>query len=218
MKSPFKDRLLLLAFLLILVAFGGLVARKYLMSQPAPAVAPAPVEENKQLREVILYFGSPQGTYLVPEAREIEDCLAEQDCVRETVQALINGPVGDLTPILPSHAILRQVTLKDSTAELDFSRDLLSGHPGGSASELLTVYGLADTLAVNFPHLRQVRLLVEGEPVDTLKGHMGLREPVMADFTFTRPPPGASPAREETAPAGQAAETPTPPATEGKPQ
>ena len=99
------------------------------------------------------------------EGREIDDCLEETDCVKETVQALIDGPVGDLTPILPSHTVLRGVKEDGSTALVDFSKDLIAGHPGGSVAELLTVYGLADTLAENFPHIRQVRILIAGEPV-----------------------------------------------------
>jgi hypothetical protein len=51
----------------------------------------------------------------------------------------------------------------------------------------LTAYGLANTLVVNFPHIRQVRLLVEGRPLETLKGHVDLREPLPADFSLARP-------------------------------
>jgi hypothetical protein len=203
--TSWRGRLVLLAFLFILLTFGLLVARKYL-STPPSGPAPATVSsEPKQLREVVLYFGSPDGSFLVAEARQIEDCLEEADCLRATVQSLVDGPVTDLVAVLPSHAQVRGVTASDGVATVDFSRDLVSGHPGGSVSELLTIYSLADTLAENFPHLRQVRILVEGEPVETLKGHVDLREPVKADFSFTRPPEGSA----------KAAQTPVP--AEGKP-
>ena len=81
--------------------------------------------------------------------------------------------------------------------------------PGGSLPELLTIYGLADTIAENFPHLRQVRILVEGEPVATLKGHVDLREAVKADFSFTHPPEGSPQAEAVPAdPAGNPAVQP----------
>ncbi len=190
MKSPFKDRLLLLAFFLVLLVFGVWAVRTYFVSQPiAPSTtAPADIAEEKESREVILYFGSAGATHLVPETREIEDCQAESDCLRKIVQALIDGPVGDLVPILPASTVIRDLQLQNSTAVISFSSDLVSAHPGGSISELLSVYGLADTLAVNFPHIRQVRIMVEGKPVETLKGHIGLQEPVLADFRYTRPP------------------------------
>jgi len=202
-RTPSRDRLVLVAFLLILLAFGLLLARKYLLSTPSAPV-PAPVAgpvEPRQLREVVLYFASPEGAYLVAEGRQIEDCLEESDCLRATVQALVDGPVGDLLAVFPAHAQLRDVRQEEGTATVDFSRELLSGHPGGSLSELLTVYSLADTLAESFPHIRQVRILVDGEPVDTLKGHVDLRQPVTADFTFTRPPEGAASGAERGEPA-----------------
>jgi len=53
-------------------------------------------------------------------------------------------------------------------------------------SELLTVQALANTLAANFPHIRQIRILIEGEPVQTLKGHVDLRGPIAAEFSPAR--------------------------------
>lgn len=203
--TSWRRRLVLLAFLFILLTFGLLVARKFL-STPPPAPVPATtLTEPKQLREVVLYFGSPDGSFLVAEARQLADCLTEADCLRGTVQALVDGPVTDLVAVLPSHAQVREVKASDGTVTVDFSRELVSGHPGGSVSELLTVYSLADTLAENFPHLRQVRILVEGAPVETLKGHVDLREPVKADFSFTHPPDGSAKAEQ------------TPVTPEGKP-
>ena len=190
MKNPFRDRLLLLAFLIVLLVFGLLVARKILISQPPPEEVPVVEQAPGTLREIILYFGAPDGNRLIAEAREVE-CLEEIDCLRETVQALINGPVGGLIPVIPPQTVLRDIRAEEGTAVVSLSRDLISGHPGGSLSELFTVYGLANTLAVNFPHIRQVRLLVDGEIVDTLKGHVGLREAVKADFRYSRPPEGS---------------------------
>ena len=183
-KRILDRRLVLGAFLVVLLLFGVKVARKYQQTVTPPEMPVQEVVEPRQLREVILYFGAEDGAHLVAEGREIEDCLVEEDCLRETVQALLDGPVGDLTPILPSHAVLNSLTVSGSLVQLDFGPGLISGHPGGTQSELLTVYGLADTLAANFPHLRQVQILVEGAPVDTLKGHVDLRQPVTADFSL----------------------------------
>lgn len=194
MKAPpFRDRLLLIAFLVVLLVFGALVLRMYRMAPSPPETeAPAVQEETRRLREVHLYFGAANGEHLAAETREIEDCLEEVECIRSTVQALVNGPVGDLVPILPAHAVVRGVAVDGGTAVVDFSRDLATAHPGGSASELLTVYGLANTLAENFPHIRQVRILVEGEAIGSLKGHVDLSGPVQADFSFSRLPDEAA--------------------------
>jgi spore germination protein GerM len=108
----------------------------------------------------------------------------EEDCLREMVQALIAGPQGDLAPILPEQVALRDLVVDGSLVSLDFSHELIAAHPGGTQSELLTTYGLADTLAVNFPHLRQMQILVEGTVAATLKGHVDLRQPISPDFSL----------------------------------
>lgn len=198
MKLPFaKDRLLLIAFVLILLVFGGLVGRKYwIKTHPAEAPAITDQKEPVGLRDVVLYFGDPAGVVLQAETREITGCQDSQNCLETTLQALIDGPIGDLTPILPAHTRLLAVAEQDGLATVDFSRELISSHPGGSVSELLTAYGVINTLAENFPHIRQLRILVEGEGVNSLKGHVDLRQPISADFRFTRQPEQAVPVEQ----------------------
>ncbi|OEU57172.1 MAG: hypothetical protein BA871_13685 [Desulfuromonadales bacterium C00003096] len=190
MKLPFaKDRLLLLAFVLILLVFGGLIGRKYwIKTHPAETPSVSDREEPTGLRDVVLYFGDPEGVVLLAETREISGCQDGQACLETTLQALIDGPIGDLVPILPAQTRLLSVTELEGLATVDFSRELISGHPGGSVSELFTAYGLVNTLAENFPYIRQLRILVEGEVVTSLKGHVDLRQPISADFRFTRQP------------------------------
>lgn len=217
MKATSKDRLLLLAFLIVLVAFGVLLARKYMIPPPQTPPSSTAKKPAQQLRNVILYFGALDGTHLVAEGREIADCLKDTECIKETVQALVNGPVGDLVPIFPSHVVVRGVTVKGETAVINFNGDLVTGFPGGSSTELLTVYGLTDTLAANFPQIRRVRILVDGKPISTLKGHVDLRQPVQADFDYTRPPeeqeaPGAA------APVAPSGKVGNPPVSPGGPQ
>ncbi len=187
--SSKSRRLLLIAGIALLLVSGSLLFLLFRTPErpelPAPLNVPAP-----EVREAILYFGAADGTHLVAEQRELQGCRDDQACLRATLDALLGGPVGEGTPILPAQAALRGITLgEQGLATVNFSSDLLAGHPGGSMAELLTVYGVVDTLAVNFPYLRQVRFLVEGEPLATLKGHVDLRQPLVADFSLTRPPP-----------------------------
>ncbi|WP_305043131.1 GerMN domain-containing protein [Geoalkalibacter sp.] len=152
---------------------------------PAPVEGPAPAPS---LREVVLYFADLRGEYLVAEHREMADCPFDEPCVRALVEALIQGPRTDLVPVLPAQTQVLGVFFEGETVTLDLSRDLVTRHPGGSISELLSIYGLANTLAANFPQLRQVRILVAGQVVESLKGHVDLRAPIPADFRYGRPP------------------------------
>lgn len=184
-RPPRRDRLVIWAFILVLVVFGGLLVR-YFLVVPMPASSPA--QAQRQLRTITLYFAAPEGAGLVAEGREIDDCLIEADCLAATVQALLDGPVGDLTPVFPPQATLRGVTSDGNELQVDFDRALIDNHPGGSLGELLTVYALADTVAVNFPHLRQFRILIDGAAVETLKGHVDLRQPIIPDFQWVLQP------------------------------
>ncbi len=188
-QQPWRKRLVLFAVLVALVFCVGLVVG-YLKPRGTVQMAPVAVDTSSQLsREVVLYFAATDGQTLVAETRTINECQVDEDCLREMVQLLISGPESDLAPILPAQVILRGVTVVDSLVNLDFSQDLIAAHPGGTQSELLTIYGLADTLAVNFPHLRQVQVLVEGAPVATLKGHVDLRQPIRPDFSLVEEGP-----------------------------
>ena len=191
--------LILIAILFVV----GLVIGTLQTGKAPEEVIPAVDVPSSVAREVLLYFASADGQTLLAEPRQIAGCELDEDCMTSTVQALIAGPSADMVPILPPRATLRGLTVDGSLVKVDFSRELIDAHPGGTQSELLTVYGLADTLTVNFPHLRQVQILVEGEPVATLKGHVDLRQPVYPDFSFVEE--GVAPlGRMNSLPAGGA--------------
>lgn len=156
-----------------------------LQKEPVPETRPAASQGSPPVqRDILLYFASLDGQTLIAEEREITGCETDEDCLRTIVQSLVAGPETELAPILPSQATLLNVAILDSLVQLDFSQDLVAAHPGGTQSELLSVYGLVDTLTVNLPHLRQVQILIEGSPVPTLKGHVDLRQPLYPDFSF----------------------------------
>ena len=183
-KRPYRKSLVVWGTLAVLVFVVGLVVG-YLKTAEAPQPSPSVVETSAVTsREVILYFASVDGQSLVAETRDIAECQLDEDCLRDTVRALIAGSQGEFAAILPAQVTLNDVSVEGSLVNVDFSQELISAHPGGTQSELLTIYGLADTLAVNFPHLRQMRVLVDGAPVATLKGHVDLRQPINPDFSL----------------------------------
>lgn len=195
MKIPAARYAVLLLVLISLTA--AYFAYRSIPREPRVDRDDAGVAERVPQREVILYFGSMDGFSLVAEAREVNDG-DERQLITEIVRALGEGPRDELIPVLPQGTRLLGYDVQETVATLDFSNALVAAHPGGSMSELLTIYGLANTLAVNFPHIRKVRILVEGRPVETLKGHVDLRQPIAADFRFTGPSSGdVAPSRQE---------------------
>ena len=141
----------------------------WLLGQSTPdnqplLIAPAgqgPVEPVRSEREVTLYFASPDATHLIGTTAHIS-CGDEQGCLREVVEGLIRGPGAEGLAVLPVRTRLQNLQVKDDLVVLDFDAQLTEGHPGGSQSELLTVYALANSIAVNFSHLRQVQIMIDG--------------------------------------------------------
>src|SRR5206468_4350672 len=71
---------------------------------------------------------------------------------------------------------------------------------GGSRAELQTIFAVVDTLALNIPEIARTGILVDGEPRETLAGHISLGHPFAPDFGFVEesargkaPAPGPGP-------------------------
>ncbi|WP_303722165.1 GerMN domain-containing protein [Malonomonas rubra] len=158
---------------------------------------PIVVEEDLPQREVQLYFADPGGTYLVAESRLIKGCDDDRDCIRSLLEATRAGSQQGLLPVLPKETGILEIELENDLARVNFSRHLADFHPGGSLSELLTVYSLANSLSENFSYLRQLQILIDGEVRQTLKGHVRIDQPIYPDFSYSDPSkPGLLPEKD----------------------
>ena len=81
---------------------------------------------------------------------------------------------------LPKGTKLLRVRVEDGVATADFSRELTANFQGGSDHEGATVYAIVNTLA-SLPTVKQTRILVEGQPIDSLGGHLDVSGPLEAD-------------------------------------
>ena len=108
---------------------------------------------------------------------EIELGLSADPVLRakQVLDTLIAGPVDSDLRTLPSDAVLLEFYLmKDGTAIADFSEALATELPSGIQSEQLAVDSLARTLEANVPQVRRMKILIHGQEVDTLAGHLDL--------------------------------------------
>ncbi len=189
-----------LAVLLLGVIIGYLAVWFMQQAQPPAERIPIVLEEELPEREVQLYFVEPEGRFLQPEARLIAGCEEDSDCIRSLLEALRAGSQQGLLPVLPSETGILEIELENDLVRINFSRHLSDFHPGGSLSELLTVYSLSNSLSENFPYLRQVQILIDGQMQQTLKGHVRIDQPVYADFRYSHPPQsGPLPVAEDEA-------------------
>jgi len=133
--------------------------------------------ENKvAMRTVSLYYESPD-LLLAPEQRSLplpENHAAALDVV---MHELVKGSVNAAVPrLLPADTIVRGAyLLPDGTAFVDLGGPTLSqGWSTGSHQELMAIYSVVQTVTANFPEAKKVRMLVNGEPAETLAGHVSL--------------------------------------------
>jgi spore germination protein GerM len=135
---------------------------------------------------VLIYYPAARRDGLVGEPREIFMTAAPGDRAKQILADLISGPATDEgARALPPGTRLRQVfVLEDGTAYIDFSSDLKQGISGGSAEELLAVYSIVNSVALNIPEIRRVGILINGKAVDTLNGHLDLRRPLPPDSSL----------------------------------
>ena len=94
---------------------------------------------------------------------------------RKVLQALIENPPSPALRTLPADAsLLAFYILPDGTAIADFSDALALETPSGILSEQLAVESIAKTLENNVSTLHRLKILIHGQEVDTLAGHLDL--------------------------------------------
>lgn len=143
----------------------------------------------QEMRTVKLYFSAPQENYLLAEEREIIISSNPNQEAEEILEELIKGPgETSLSPTLPSSARVRDVWMEKNCIYVDFTSSITTAHPGGSSGELLTVYSIVNTLLDNFPSYSQVQILIQGEPGETLAGHVNITEPLNKNSDLIKNP------------------------------
>ena len=166
---------------------------------PAAPVAPdAPAALAVPRIKATLYFASEDGMRLVPA--EVEVPLAEGVVAqaRSIVEAQLSAQApAPLLSTIPKGAALRGIFVSQrNEAFVDLDPIIRSAHPGGTLQELMTVYTIVNVLLTNLPNLGEVQILIGGQEVDTLAGHVDLRRPLRKNegliLSSVRPSPQSS--------------------------
>lgn len=152
------------------------------ITEPEPEVQPVenkPAKHEKKERSlnIKVYYPDDSGMKLVEVEREIivDDSV---DKYTAAVEALLEAPDEEnLTTIFPKNAGFRKVTVEGDLAIVDLDGSILKGFVGGSTGEEFLVGSIVDTLT-NFPEVKRVKFLVDGQEIETLSGHMDLSAPL----------------------------------------
>ncbi len=129
---------------------------------------------------------------------------------KQLIRALIaDAPSAEQRTLPAGVALLEFYVMPDGTAVADFSDTLSTETPSGILSEQMALDSIARTLAANVEAVRRLKLVIHGQEVDTLAGHLDL-----TGFFPLRPGAAAQPA--PAAPGTSAAGGLTPPGAPGK--
>ena len=151
----------------------------------ARAGAPAAPAELGRTIKARLFYVSDEGTRLTSVERDVPYAEGPEQA-REIINAQI--ALGEpLVSAVPSGTAVRAVYLTErGDAYVDLSREAVTAHPGGTLNELLTVYTIVNALTVNLPAVKSVQILIDGKEVETLAGHVDLRQPLAKNLALVQ--------------------------------
>jgi sporulation and spore germination protein len=144
------------------------------------AVTPLPgggAARGESVRVTLFFADAAQGR-LHPEERDIPKPASPGAFLRALFDELARGPASSgLVGVVPPRIQLRNAFLMPGgLVVLDLAVD--SSLSFGSAEELSIVASLVDTVLQNVANTERVRILINGEPAESLGGHVDLTRPL----------------------------------------
>lgn len=146
---------------------------------PLPTAASSP-DTHPPLQEIKLYFYQPESLELAGFTQELRLSNDTLERLKQIIGVLLKRSPPPLISAIPKGTLLSEAYLDEqSTAYLDFSGALSAAHIGGTTAELMTVRSILKTVQANFGEdIQHVQILIEGQQVDTIAGHVDISKPL----------------------------------------
>ena len=181
-----------------------------------------PVNPGEPRVKAKLFWASGNGDGALMDST-VELPLSNDPMLRskQVLNTLLAGPVdADLRTLPPDAVLLAFYILPNGTAIADFSEALATATPSGIQSEQLAVDSITKTLEANVPRVQRLKILIHGQEVETLAGHLDLTGTFLVNSKGEQaapivPAPVAAPATTTPSadkPATHATDKPAPPA------
>jgi hypothetical protein len=153
------------------------------LTQTPPASSTGPLTKAR------LFWSSGAGDgSLMPVTVEMPLSKDPTPRAKQVLNTLLAGPVSPGLRTLPPDAVLLALyMLPDGTAIADFSEALATAIPSGIESEQMAVDSISKTLEANVPQVRWLKILIHGQEVDTLAGHLDLTRTFLVNAKAVAP-------------------------------
>ena len=135
-------------------------------------------------------FHAPHSPYHVPPATLLPPGRSVGSDNRSRYEAMVaamDTEIGELLSVVDLDDTLVIFVADNGTAFVDLSKEAVTNHRGGSLDELFAVYAIVNAVTVNLPAVKGVQILVDGQEVDTLAGHVDLRHPLSRNMEWVGP-------------------------------
>jgi Sporulation and spore germination len=162
------------------------------LNNATPIAAPT----TSSTEEVMLYLASDSDASIAPtrsevalpqepslRARALLEYLLAQYALPNSAHPLQSGPSVDDVFLAANSTDPKA----DRVAVINLRGSFVDNHPSGIEAEQLTLNSIIGTLHANLPEVGEVRFLVDGQPHDTLAGHVDLDRAYPLTDTTTRP-------------------------------
>ncbi|HLV93617.1 MAG TPA: GerMN domain-containing protein [Candidatus Acidoferrales bacterium] len=174
--------ILTVAVLIGLASLGRLHERmKHLSENPSTdeqarrAVLAPPIATPTDVTVQARIFWAAGADRLAPVSVELPLSSDPVERSKQVLNELISNPPTPEQRTLPTDTTLLDFyILPDGTAIADFSDALVAETPSGISSEESTIDSIVETLQSNVPSLHRLKILIHGQEVDTLAGHVDL--------------------------------------------
>ena len=155
-------------------------------AETAAAESTAPAAGGPHITAT-MFYAAAEGDSLVQIRQEVALAASVVQQGREIVTAQLQGAAAPYVSVIPQGTVLRAFYVTDrGDAFVDLSSEVSSNHPGGTSTELLTVYAIVNAVTANLPTIRRVQILIGGAEADTLAGHVDVRRPLEPDLSLVR--------------------------------
>lgn len=149
----------------------------------------APANSHDPVVKARLFWASPENENALA-AVTVALALSSDPVLRskQVLNTLLAGPVdSDLRTLPADAALLAFYLLPDGTAVADFSEALATSTPSGIQSEQLAIDSVARTLEANVPQIKRLKILIHGQELDTLAGHLDLTQMFVVNTKVAQP-------------------------------
>lgn len=157
------------------------------LTQPSPASHNGPVMKAK-----LFWSAGARDGSLMPVSVDLPLAMDPAPRGKQVLNTLLAGPIdAELRTLPPDAVLLAFYMLPDGTAVADFSEAMATSTPSGIQSEQMAVDSIAKTLEANVPQVKWLKILIHGQEVDTLAGHLDLTRTFLVNAKATPMPQSA---------------------------